>query len=262
MTQHALQMSAQAAEVYEAKFVPAAFREWAPRIADAAAIESGQRVLDVACGTGVVAREFARQGATVTGLDLSEDMLSVARRISPEIDWHQGDASELPFEDGSFDAVVCQFGLMFFPEREKSLGEQWRVLAPGGRLVVSVWDAIEQIPIYACMVGLIERHAGVDPAQALRAAFSLGDKTNLTNVFNAAGIAGFEIDTHAGIERFGSVGEFVEIQIKGTRQASFFDHESYAALLEDAWVELPSYRKGEKDFEYQTSAHIIRATKP
>ena len=92
--------------------------------ADAAAIKQGDRVLDVACGTGVVARECARRGAAVTGLDLNEGMLTVARRISPDIDWHEGDASDLPFEDGSFDAVTCQFGLMFFPEREKSLREQ------------------------------------------------------------------------------------------------------------------------------------------
>lgn len=262
MTENAWQVSAEAAEVYEAKFVPAIFAEWAPRIAGAAGIGPGQRVLDVACGTGVVARECARRGAEVTGLDLNEGMLSVARRISPEIDWRQGDASDVPFEDGSFDAVVCQFGLMFFPEREKSLAEQWRVLAPGGRLAVSTWDAIEQIPIYVAMVGLIERHAGGDAAQALRAPFWLGDTTNLTNVFSAAGIADFEIDTHAGTERFASVDEFVEIEIKGSPLANAFDDDSYAALLADARVELPSYRKGEKDFEFPTSAHIVRAKKP
>lgn len=262
MTENAWQVSAEAAEVYEAKFVPAIFAEWAPRIAGAAGIGPGQRVLDVACGTGVVARECARRGAEVTGLDLNEGMLSVARRISPEIDWRQGDASDVPFEDGSFDAVVCQFGLMFFPEREKSLAEQWRVLAPGGRLAVSTWDAIEQIPIYVAMVGLIERHAGGDAAQALRAPFWLGDTTNLTNVFSAAGIADFEIDTHAGTERFASVDEFVEIEIKGSPLANAFDDDSYAALLADARVELPAYRKGEKDFEFPTSAHIVRAKKP
>lgn len=262
MTENAWQVSAEAAEVYEAKFVPAIFAEWAPRIAGAAGIGPGQRVLDVACGTGIVARECARRGAEVTGLDLNEGMLSVARRISPEIDWRQGDASDVPFEDGSFDAVVCQFGLMFFPEREKSLAEQWRVLAPGGRLAVSTWDAIEQIPIYVAMVGLIERHAGGDAAQALRAPFWLGDTTNLTNVFSAAGIADFEIDTHAGTERFASVDEFVEIEIKGSPLANAFDDDSYAALLADARVELPAYRKGEKDFEFPTSAHIVRAKKP
>ena len=222
MTEHAWQISSEAADIYEAKLVPAIFGEWAPRIADAAGIGPGQRVLDVACGTGVVGRECARRGATVTGLDLNDGMLSVARRISPDIDWRQGDASDMPFEDGLFDAVVCQFGLMFFPEREKSLAEQWRVLAPGGRLAVSTWDAIEQTPVYVAMVGLIERYAGEEVAQALRAPFWLGNKTNLTNVISAAGIADFEIDTHAGTERFASVDEFVEIEIKGSPMANSF----------------------------------------
>ena len=160
--------------------------------ADAAAIKQGDRVLDVTCGTGVVARECARRGAAVTGLDLNEGMLTVARRISPDIDWHEGDASDLPFEDGSFDAVTCQFGLMFFPEREKSLREQWRVLVSGGRLVVSTWDVIEQNPVFGVIVKLIERHAGADKAQALRSPFSLGDKINLISLLSAAGIAGVE----------------------------------------------------------------------
>ena len=211
MTERAWQVSAEAAKIYEARSVPAIFEEWAPRIADAVAADQCHRVLDVACGTGVVARECARRGATVTGLDFNEGMLSVARSISPDIDWRQGDACDLPFEDGSFDAVVCQFGLMFFPERKKSLGEQWRVLAPDGRLAVSTWDAIEQIPIYGAMVGLIKRHADGDAVEAFRATFWLGDKTNLSNVFSAAGITDFEIHTHTGINRFASVGEFVEI---------------------------------------------------
>lgn len=261
MTEHTWQISAKAAEVYEARFVPAIFGEWAPRIADAAGIAAGQRVLDVACGTGIVARECARRGATVTGLDLNEGMLGVARRISPGIDWRQGDASDLPFEDGSFDAVVCQFGLMFFPKREESLAEQWRVLAPGGTLVVSIWDAIEQTPIYVAMVGLIEQYAGADAAQALRAPFWLGNKDNLTNVLRASGIADFEIDTRAGTERFASIDEFVEIEIKASPLADSFDDDSYAALLKDARVELPSYRKGESGFEFPTSAHIVHAKK-
>ena len=261
MTEHARQISSEAADIYEAKLVPAIFGEWAPRIADAAGVGPGQRVLDVSCGTGVVARECARRGATVTGLDLNDGMLSVARRISPDIDWRQGDASDMPFEDGLFDAVVCQFGLMFFPEREKSLAEQWRVLAPGGRLAVSTWDTIEQTPVYVAMVGLIERYASEEVAQALRAPFWLGNKTNLTNVISAAGIADFEIDTHAGTERFASVDEFVEIEIKGSPMANSFDDDSYAALLKDARVEFPSYRNGERNFDFPTSAHIVRAKK-
>jgi ubiquinone/menaquinone biosynthesis C-methylase UbiE len=98
-------------------------------------------VLDVACGTGVVAREAARRvgpAGAVAGLDRNEGMLAVARRMAPGIAWRHGLAEALPFPDGAFDAVICQFGLMFFEDRGKALGEMWRALRPGGRLAVAV----------------------------------------------------------------------------------------------------------------------------
>lgn len=262
MAEQTWQVSSEAAEIYEAKFVPAIFGEWAPRIADAVAVEPGQRLLDVACGTGVVARECARRGATVTGLDLNEGMLSVAARIAPDIDWRQGDAQDLSFDDEAFDTVVCQFGLMFFPEREKALAELWRVLAPGGQFAVSTWDAIEQIPIYVALVELIEKHAGTDASQALRAPFWLGDKGNLSRILGDAGIEGFSIDTYAGTEHFADVEEFVDIEINGSPLAEFFNDENYAALLDDARVVLPPYLSGGDGFDFPTSAHIVHATKP
>src|SRR5215218_11336618 len=105
------QLSVEAAEVYEARFVPALFAEWAPHLVEAARVAGGQAVLDVACGTGVVARTAAdRMGGQgrVVGLDLNEGMLTVAGRLRPDIEWRQGDAADLPFEAGSFDAVLCQ----------------------------------------------------------------------------------------------------------------------------------------------------------
>jgi ubiquinone/menaquinone biosynthesis C-methylase UbiE len=109
-----------AANAYEALFVPALFRQWAPRVADAAAIRDGQRVLDVACGTGILAREAeSRVGAEghVVGLDPNPGMLAVAARLAPDVEWREGVAESLPFAGGSFDAVVSQFGLMFFRDR-------------------------------------------------------------------------------------------------------------------------------------------------
>lgn len=108
-----------------------------------AGIRAGQRALDVACGTGVVAVTAARAGATVTGLDLTPELLAVARENAQiagvQIAWHEGDAEALPFDGGTFDAVVSQFGHMFAPRPEVAISEMLRVLKPGGTLAFSTW---------------------------------------------------------------------------------------------------------------------------
>src|SRR5688572_2975470 len=129
------QISAEQAEFYESKFVPAMFGELARHTVDAANVTPGQSVLDVACGTGVVAREVANRrgtGSGVVGFDLNEAMLAVARRLRPDIEWKQGDAAQLPFATASFDVVLCQAALMFFPDRVQALGEMARVVGPDG----------------------------------------------------------------------------------------------------------------------------------
>jgi ubiquinone/menaquinone biosynthesis C-methylase UbiE len=118
------QVVATAAEVYDEFFLPALFEQWAGQVCDAAMVGAGHSVLDVACGTGVLARA-ARQrvGPTggVVGVDINDGMLAVARRNEPAIDWQQGAAEQLGFDDDRFDAVVCQFGLMFFADRVAAL---------------------------------------------------------------------------------------------------------------------------------------------
>ncbi len=172
------QVTRSAADVYEEFFVPALFAPWSAPVAEAAGIAPGQEVLDVACGTGVLAREAAKRvqpGGTVTGLDRNDGMLAVARRKAPGIDWRHGLAEQLPFEDGRFDAVVSQFGLMFFEDRARALAEMWRVLKPGGRLAVAVWDSLERTPGYAAMTALLHELFGEQIAEALRAPYCLGD---------------------------------------------------------------------------------------
>src|SRR5215831_16582765 len=128
-----------AATAYDEFFVPALFQQWAPFVAAAAQLLPGQRVLDVACGTGVLSREVAaRVGArgSVVGLDPNPGMLAVASQRNPGITWQEGTAEALPYPDASFDAVVSQFGLMLFGDRLRGLGEMLRVLRPGGHLAV------------------------------------------------------------------------------------------------------------------------------
>lgn len=256
------QVTRTAADIYEEFFLPALFAEWAPRVADAARIGQGQRVLDVACGTGVLAREAARRVGRddlITGLDRNEGMLAVARRASPRIDWQQGSAEALPFPGAAFDVVVNQFGLMFFNRRVEALREMWRVLRPGGRLAVAVWDRIDRLPGYTAMVALLQRLFGVRIADELRAPFTLGDTEALTSLATAAGIANVEIATATGMARFPSVESWVHTDVKGWTLADLIDDRQYEVLLREARKDLDAFVQADGTVVFPTSAHIMIA---
>ena len=167
-------------EMYERELVGPLFRPWVEPLLDDVAPRAGERVLDVACGTGIVARlARTRVGAAgaVVGVDVSTAMLAVARRIAPELDWREGDAGALPLRDGErFDAVLCQQGLQFFSDRPAALREMARALAPGGRLAVSVWRSLDESPFLAELHRLAERCLGpiVDRRHAFGDAGALG----------------------------------------------------------------------------------------
>ena len=258
------QVTRSAAEIYEEFFLPALFHEWAPRMADAAQVAPGQKVLDVACGTGVLACEAAKRvapGGAVTGLDRNDGMLAVARRKAPDIDWHCGLAEALPFPDGSFDVVVSQFGLMFFEDRVKALTEMWRVLRPGGRLAVAVWDALERTPGYAAMAALLQRLFGARIANELRAPFALGDAASLRALFEAAGIPDVAVEAQVGKARFPSIEAWVETDVKGWTLAELIDDPQYALLLREAKSALGRYAGADGGVVFDAPALIVTACK-
>ncbi len=256
------QVTRSAAEIYEEFFVPALFQQWTPIMADAAGIKAGQRVLDVACGTGVLAREAAGRvggGGLVTGLDRNEGMLAMARRVAPAVEWKAGRAEQLPFPDASFDAVVSQFGLMFFDDRVQALREMRRVLKPGGRLAVAVWDRLENSPGYAAMAGLLERLFGRRIAGELHAPFALGDAEALRALFAEAGLGTAKVATHAGTARFPSIEAWVRTDVKGWTLADLIDDDQYALLLREASVALRRYAKADGIVMFEAPALIVTA---
>jgi len=256
-----IQLSDNAAVVYEEFFIPAIFGQWAPQLADAAAIASGDRVLDVGCGTGVVAREaLARVGSTgrVTGLDVNDSMLSVARHKCPAIDWRQGDVVKLPFDDESFDVVVSQFMLMFVADREAALKEMWRVLAPGGRMAVAIWSDSQA---YATLADIARRNTSNAVAETLIVPFCLGDPQRLSELFSSAGVSNARIDSRDGWARFASIDEFVRIEVKGWVLAETLDDDGYNALLQDARRDLAHFCNGGGQAILPMNAHIVSAHK-
>lgn len=266
MSEPQLQEQIAAATAYEELFVPALFQQWAPLVVSAAHIHSGNRVLDVACGTGVLAREAVAQvgpSGHTTGLDITPGMLEVARRIAPSIEWQQGTADALPFPDQSFDAVVSQFGFMFFTDRTKSLREMLRVLVSGGHLAVAVWDSLDNIPAIADEVALLERSAGSQAADALRAPFVLGEKSGLIQLAQEAGIASVEVTTHEGTATFPSIRSLVEADLRGWLPVMgvLLDESKIQQILEEAEETLRSHTNEQGHAVFEISAHIISGTK-
>ncbi len=258
------QVNHNAAEIYEEFFLPALFQEWADRVAEAAQLQPGQRVLDVACGTGVLARaaaERVRPTGSVVGLDINPGMLAVAGKKAPAIEWKQGQAEALPFEDGSFDAVISQFGLMFFQDRSAAIREMGRVLRPGGQLAVAVWDTLENTPGYATMTALLNRLFGSQAAEALYAPYALGDTATLRSLFHDRSLRDVRITTRDGTARFPSIPSWVFTDIKGWTLSDAIDDRQYQLLLQEAEKELQQYVVADGMVRFRAPAHIVTATR-
>jgi SAM-dependent methyltransferase len=232
------QVSTDAAEVYESCFVPAIFGAWAGPVADAAGIRRGDRVLDVGCGTGVLAREALRRAGEqgqVAGLDLNEGMLSVAARTEPSISWRQGDAA--------------------------SLREMWRTLAPGGRLAVAAWASIDHAPGFQILRDVAGRACGREAADVLAAPFVIGDQAELGKLFADGGISGAEVALHEGSIRFPSIQEFVRIEVKGSPLAGMLSDDAMQSLATGSEPALAKFVVPSGEIVMPIDAHIVTASK-
>jgi SAM-dependent methyltransferase len=254
------------AEIYDAQFVPALFRPWAGVVADAARVGPGQRVLDVACGTGVLACAAAERvgsAGAVTGLDANPQMLAVARRKPTPVQWVDGRAESLPFADAGFDAVISQFGLMFFDDRVAALREMVRVLRPGGRLAVAVCDAVENSPGYAALAALLQRLFGDAVANAFRAPFAIGDAALLRRLCEQAGVPRAEVAAHAGTVRFASIDALVSTERACVwTLGGLLDDAQFERLLSESRTALQPWQQRDGTVAFEMPALIITAGKP
>jgi ubiquinone/menaquinone biosynthesis C-methylase UbiE len=188
------QLSGDAPTTYS-RFGYKVMEPWTDDLIRSARCRDGDRVLDVACGPGLVANrvnQVSGKLCMVTGIDLNEGMLNVARR-NPSIEWHQGSATELPFGDGSFDVVLCQQGLQYFPDRPAAVKEMARVLSPGGRIALNVWGAIERQIFHASLVEGIGKFLGPDAKSAFDLAFSLNSAEELRTLAADAGLSDIRV---------------------------------------------------------------------
>ncbi len=255
-----------AAQAYEDLHVPALFQQWVEPLLDAARIKPGQRVLDVACGTGVLARAAAlRVGpeGSVAGVDVGAGMLAVAKCLEPTVQWRQGNAESLAYADESFDAVVSQFGLMFFADRHSALREMLRVLIPGGTLAVAVWDSLENSAAYPIEVALLEHIAGTAAADALRAPFVLGEQNLLLSLFEDAGAESVSITSRSGTARFPSVRTMVEADLRGWLPVMGVElsEDTVQCILEQAETALREYVTPSGQVVFDSPVHIITGSK-
>jgi ubiquinone/menaquinone biosynthesis C-methylase UbiE len=233
------QVREHAGPAYEELLVPRIFAPCADQLLELAAVAAGERVLDVACGTGIVARRAAaRVGdhGSVVGVDVNEVMLAVAAaatKADARAEWRLGDAAALPVADGSFDVVCCQQGLQYVAEPPLALVEARRALVPGGRLALAVWRALDHHPVFELLVHALERHAGVRTADLMRRPFSGPGRETLRRLLHDAGFTRPRAGTGVIAARFPSPLEFLRIQVAASPLA-----EPVGALAEDRRVAL------------------------
>lgn len=244
MTSETFELTARQAELYETKFVPALFAEWAAPLVDATGVRRGDSVLDVACGTGVVARTAARRvgdRGRVTGLDRSRAMIEVAARLAPEARFRIGDAERLPFGAGQFDAVLCQASLMFFSDPEAALTEMARVVKPDGAVGLQVWGRLEASVGFLPFVEVAARHAGPDAINLLSTYFVHGDLEHLRRLVASGGLEVTSTATRMGAIRYESVDDFVRNEIESTPLIDRINQETYDLIRRDAGAALARY---------------------
>jgi SAM-dependent methyltransferase len=244
------------AHAYEDLFVPALFSQWVQPLLDCAGVAQGHRVLDVACGTGVVARaawHTVGSSGQVSGLDLNPAMIEVARQIQPGVHWRVGDAARLPYDDNTFDVALCQSALFFFPDAEAAVREMARVAVPGGAVALQTYAGLEDQPGY----GPFRGHR-----MLLNTYWSKGDLDELQGLLAAAGLSVTTTRSILGAVTFPSVDALVHTEIQATPLAQRIADTAYRAIGEEVRQVLAPFTTTSRALDLAIQARLISARKP
>lgn len=234
------QLDGSAPQLYQRYLVPAITTHWAEDLIARSLPSTGETVLDLACGTGVVARAAAGRMSygRVVGLDLNAGMLDVARSLPSQgaaIEWLEGSALDLPFADRTFDLVLCQLGLQFFPDRGRALREMRRVQSHSGRLALSVYSPIEHTPGAHAFVLALDRVLGAGASRIKRAEHSFRKPDELRSLLADAGFGTIDVQTVTKRITFPSVVDYVRFQLIATPMASLLkdkDSDEHKAVID------------------------------
>ena len=257
------QVAGSAPEVYERDLVPAVFGPWATILIGLAPPKVGDRVIDIACGTGIVARIAAAKvgpSGAVAGVDLNPGMLNVARSLkttddAAPVQWQEASADKLPFPDGSFDVAYCQLGLQFFANRPAALRNAQGSIYKGPARSDGVVQQFE------AFVEILERNVSPAAATMMRAPFGLSDANELSRLVAAAGFRDITIQQRVGAVEFPSVERFILSSVAGSPLASHVSQASDVArenLIADTKLALEKY-VGNRGLSLPIAAHLLTA---
>jgi ubiquinone/menaquinone biosynthesis C-methylase UbiE len=247
------------ARFYEEKFVPTLFEKWAGVMVDRLEIQKSDHFLDVACGTGIVARTAGSRidNLRVSGCDINNAMLEVAKEIAPPITWIKAGAEDLPFQEQSFDKIGCQFGIMFFEDKIESLNEMLRVRKDKGRIIIGIWDVIEANTGYYDLQQLLEKIGGNELGQILMSPFSLGNKEEIISIIQSSNASKYEIETIKKEIEFPSIEYWIDCDVKASPVAEKITEAQYSELLKEAKTKLNKYIFGDEKVRFEMSGHLL-----
>jgi ubiquinone/menaquinone biosynthesis C-methylase UbiE len=268
MAETGYQLQGSAPQQYERANVPRILIPHTKRVFEHVTLQAGDRVLDAACGTGVVTRVAVEQFnhlASIVGIDINPGMLEVARTHTPStdipIEWREGDVCALPFPNDSFEVVLCQQSLQFIPDKLRALQEMRRVLVPSGRLVFTAWS--EPFPLNAALAGALKRHVNAETATSCLAPFAWGalGRDPIRELVHDAGFRDIEMEVIVSTICMPAAADAVIEQMKfvGSRSPFVGEIEAAIGVLErEVSAALQTYREGD-DFVMPATSHLVQA---